>query len=295
MKILYGIQGTGNGHTTRGRVMARQLARHNIDVQYLFSGRNPENFFDMGIFGDALYRSGLSFSTVDGKISYWQTLRNDKLLQLFKEVKTLDVSTYDLVLTDFEPVVAWAAKLANKPVIALGHQYAFDHDIPLQSDNIISRLIMSRFTPAQTRIGLHWHHFDANIFPPIIEQQPRINHREKKQILVYLPFENQSAVTELLNDYCPGYRFVQYSPDVSDSKVGNCLLRKSCLRGFKKDLDNSAGVICNAGFELISECLALGLPVLAKPVKGQMEQLSNARSLQLLGGCDLNLMWRFSP
>jgi hypothetical protein len=42
-------------------------------------------------------------------------------------------------------------------------------------------------------------------------------------------------------------------------------------------------VICNAGFELVSECLHLGLPVLVKPVAGQMEQLSNAAALEQLG------------
>src|SRR5690606_38154153 len=42
-------------------------------------------------------------------------------------------------------------------------------------------------------------------------------------------------------------------------------------------------VVCNAGFELITECLHLGIPVLAKPVQGQMEQLSNAQALRELG------------
>ncbi len=41
MKILYGIQGTGNGHITRARVMASCFKELGIDVDYVFSGR-PE-------------------------------------------------------------------------------------------------------------------------------------------------------------------------------------------------------------------------------------------------------------
>ena len=39
MKILYGIQGTGNGHITRARVMASCFKKLNVEVDYVFSGR----------------------------------------------------------------------------------------------------------------------------------------------------------------------------------------------------------------------------------------------------------------
>jgi UDP:flavonoid glycosyltransferase YjiC (YdhE family) len=42
-------------------------------------------------------------------------------------------------------------------------------------------------------------------------------------------------------------------------------------------------VICNAGFELVSECLHMGIPALVKAVSGQKEQRSNALALQRLG------------
>ena len=37
MQILYGVQGTGNGHITRARTMARALTDSSIEVDYLFS------------------------------------------------------------------------------------------------------------------------------------------------------------------------------------------------------------------------------------------------------------------
>lgn len=45
MRILYGVQGTGNGHLSRSRVVAKALAKHDIQVDYFFSGRQPEQFF----------------------------------------------------------------------------------------------------------------------------------------------------------------------------------------------------------------------------------------------------------
>ena len=47
MKIFYGIQGTGNGHITRGRIMAKELQAANIEVTYQFTGRPQDKFFDM--------------------------------------------------------------------------------------------------------------------------------------------------------------------------------------------------------------------------------------------------------
>lgn len=35
MKIFYGVQGTGNGHIARARVMAKELKSAGIDVQFL--------------------------------------------------------------------------------------------------------------------------------------------------------------------------------------------------------------------------------------------------------------------
>ncbi len=42
MKILYGAQATGNGHVTRARAMAPTFNKAGLDVDYLFSGRDPE-------------------------------------------------------------------------------------------------------------------------------------------------------------------------------------------------------------------------------------------------------------
>lgn len=284
MKILYGVQGTGNGHITRARVMAKKLAEANnssLEVTFLFSGRDQTQFFEMECFGDCLYRNGLTFVTEKGKINHLKTVFFNNPIGFIQEVRKLDVEPYDLIITDFEPVSAWAGKMSGKTVIGLGHQYAFGHNIPLADYTIIASLIMKYFAPASVRMGLHWNHFGHSILPPIIDNN---HHRSEcnDTILVYLPFEDQDVVTRLLNGL-KEHQFVQYSSDVEDGQSGNVARRKASHTGFKRDLAAAKAVICNAGFELVSECLNMGLPTLVKPVRGQFEQESNAAALLQLG------------
>lgn len=281
MKILYGVQGTGNGHTTRARMMARYFAKHNADVTYLFSGREQDQYFDMECFGEVIYRRGLTFVTDSGKVLYGQTTLHNNVPRFLLDVFNLDLSPYDVILTDYEPITAWAGKLRGRKVIGVGHQYAFGSNVPRDGENLIANLVMKYFAPVSQGIGFHWHHFGHdNILPPIID-----NHlpgdRSGDFYLVYLPFEHQGTVTTLLN-CLEDYQFIQYSPELTDSTKGNVKLRKTCHDGFKRDLSHCKGVICNAGFELVSECLHMRLPLLVKPVQGQLEQLSNAAALRQL-------------
>jgi hypothetical protein len=53
--------------------------------------------------------------------------------------------------------------------------------------------------------------------------------------------------------------------------------------GFLEDLVSACGVITGGGFSLLSEAVYLGKPVLSIPLRGQFEQLMNARYLQREG------------
>ena len=122
MKILYGVQGTGNGHISRARMMASHFKQRSVDVDFLFSGRDPERYFDMECFGNYQTRTGLSFITHEGSVSYLRTALQNHPIRFLQEIRGLDVSGYDVILTDFEPVTAWAGKLQSCPVIGIGHQ-----------------------------------------------------------------------------------------------------------------------------------------------------------------------------
>ena len=148
MKILYGVQGTGNGHTTRARVMAKAFnQRSDIQVDYLFSGRDKNKYFDMEVFGDFASYRGLTFETKGGKISKSATFKSAKLRELYQDIKSICAKDYDLVINDFEPISAWAAKLNKIPSISISHQAAFMHPVPQQPGTLLDKLITRYFAP----------------------------------------------------------------------------------------------------------------------------------------------------
>ena len=211
----------------------------------------------------------------------FDTLRTNAFPQFLHDVKHLDLTPLDLVVTDYEPVVAWAARRAGIRSIGIGHQYAFGPATPVSGGDLVSRLVMRRFAPVVEPVGLHWHPYAVNVLPPILDLPP-LGEQRGDHILVYLPFEDQEKVTRVLQAI-PDQRFVQYANGLQAGIAGNVVHKPTSTATFKQDLRASAGVLCNSGFELISECLQWGKPVLTKPLAGQMEQLSNAEALRQLG------------
>ena len=95
------------------------------------------------------------------------------------------------------------------------------------------------------------------------------------KILVYLPFEALDDILKLIEPF-KEYRFFVYHDLKNIRRKENITLCPFSRTGFLKDLEECCGVMTNAGFELVSEALALGKKLLLKPLLGQMEQLSNA-------------------
>lgn len=282
MKIFYGVQGTGNGHITRARVMAKELNTAGIDVHFQFTGRPADKYFDMEVFNGYQLRTGLTFHTEKGQVSYLKTALDAKPITFIKDMKSLDLSGYDLVISDFEPLTAWAAKNRKIPVLGIGHQYAFNHDIPRKGSDPIADQVMKYFAPADVGIGLHWHHFGQPILPPIIDTPEMPKSIIKNKIIVYLPFEDQNEVIRLLSPF-RDFDFHLYSQEPVPSTFDHIICNPLSRDGFQKDLYDCAGIISNAGFELASESLQMGKKILAKPLHAQMEQISNAAALHQLG------------
>lgn len=282
MHILYGVQGTGNGHISRASRMLHAFSHYpDIKITWLLSGR--ERAAGCGAIQQFDWREGITFVTRDGRVQLLPTLLKNNLLRFVSDVHSLDLSPYDLVVSDFEPVISHAARRRGIPVTGIGHQYAFEHAIPKAGTNPVVNTLMRIFAPVDQGIGLHWHHFNSPILPPIIDlelpdQLPRVR---ANKVIVYMPFENLQLIRRLLQHF-PDFEFHIYHPDAITEDSDNLHLRP-ISRQFKQDLLDAALIMTNSGFELISECLQLGKRILSKPLQGQMEQLSNAAALRELG------------
>lgn len=282
MRILYGVQGTGNGHITRAIAVTEALSKAaQVEIDVLVSGRPME---ELPITANRfIWRDGLTFVTSAGNIQLAKTVTSNNIPRMVLDISRLDLSEYDMIVTDFEPVVSWAARLRRRETIGIGHQYAFNYSVPMRGDDWLSRTVMRNFAPATRSVGLHWHHFDHPILPPIVDisvDAGRIVQPNK--VVVYLPFEDAKQVIKLLGK-CGDHEFYVYHPRVIDQDLGHIHTRRTSRITFKDDLLSSNAVICNSGFELISECLALGIRIFTKPLAGQVEQLSNGAALAELG------------
>ena len=121
MKILYAIQGTGNGHLSRaGEILPFLQSKHEVDI--LISGSQVELTLPFPV--KYQYR-GLGFVFgAKGGIDLVKTYKKNNLKAFFKEINELPVHLYDLVISDFEPVSAWACYQAGKPCVGMSHQSA---------------------------------------------------------------------------------------------------------------------------------------------------------------------------
>lgn len=281
MRILYGVQATGNGHITRARVLLPALQAAGAQVDMLFSGRAPEQLFNMEAFGDYRVRRGLTFITQAGRIRRGRTLLENSLLQFRRDLGSLDLGGYDLVLSDFEPLTAWAARRQGIPSVGVAHQYAFHHPVPGVGRLPWLKAGVRLFAPVDQPIGLHWHHFNAPILPPMVEPVAAPIAADAF-ILVYLPFESLEEIIYWLSAFS-AYRFRVYCAIAEPKRIGSLALEPFSRDRFQQDLCACAGVIANAGFGLCSEAVQAGKKLLVKPLGHQQEQTSNAAVLQQMG------------
>lgn len=284
MRILYGVQTTGNGHIVRSRAMIAALRERGHEVLPLLSGPPLDGRWSVEEFGPCVQRRGLTFVTHRGRLSVLRTAGQLRLGRFVADVLGFKPIDFDLVVTDYEPLTARIAALRGIPSVGIGHLYAFRGAVPLSSRNPFTRAILRGFAPARHPLGLHWHHFEEEILPPTIPPDvPAPEDAEEDRVVVYLPFEHLEEVIELLRPFGE-HRFLLYSREVDRPRErGHVGLRPISREGFLEDLSRCAGVICNAGFSLVSEALHLGKKVLVKPLHGQIEQGSNALALTRLG------------
>jgi uncharacterized protein (TIGR00661 family) len=281
MKILYGIQSTGNGHITRSSKLVQKLAVSGCFVDVIFSGNNSQIKFPFPIKHNF---SGLTLQYEDnGKVDYWETYKNLKLMKFIKDI-SLDISSYDLVITDFEPITAWAAKLQDKLSIGIGNQYSFlseNTPRPNKRDGF-SEFILKWMAPVKKPIGLHFENYDDFIKPPILRDSLyRMDSINKGHYVVYLANWNIDILINTL--YKIDCKFEVFSKVKKPYRFKNCFVKPIEKENFDLSLQTCEGVITAGGFQTSAESLFLNKKLMVIPISNQYEQICNAESLKRLG------------
>lgn len=288
MKVLYAIQGTGNGHLSRAGEIVPMLNEY-AQVDILISGSQADikpNF-------PVKYKlSGLSFYFgKKGGIDVWDTISKASLIRLKKEFGQLPVENYDLVINDFEPISAWACQIKEVPCMALSHQSALlQPNVPMPAEtDFLGSFILRNYAPSHDAIGFHFDRYSEKIYTPVIRNDISFSKPTNKgYYCVYLPAYDDYLLATMFSK-------IKHTRWEIFSKSGKSAQFNSNIRihpvnsiDFVQSMVHANGVLCGAGFETPAEALYLGKKLLVVPMKGQFEQHCNAAALATHGVAVIN-------
>ena len=283
MKVLYAIQGTGNGHLSRARDIVPILQKK-VDLDILVSGVQA----DLKLPFDIKYQlQGMSFIFgKKGGVDLWKTVKNSDFNKFRKEMNKINIKQYDLVINDFEPLSAWSAKLNNVPCVSMSHQAAVkakESPKPKKKDFIGER-ILKRYAPTDTYYGFHFKKYNSHIYTPVIRKEIRnLTPISGNHYTVYLPAYGDKKLIAFFNQF-PDVHWQVFSKHTKNSyKNGNVTIEPINNNTFIKSFETCTGMICGAGFETPAEALYLKKKLLVVPMKNQYEQQCNATALKELG------------
>jgi uncharacterized protein (TIGR00661 family) len=283
MKILYAIQGTGNGHLSRAREIIPILQQKG-ELDLLISGSQA----DVGLPYPIKYRfSGLCFIFgKKGGVDVMATYRKSNLKRLYGEIRSLPVENYDLIINDFEPVSAWACRRKHKHCVGLSHQAAVIHKNAPRPEKIdlIGKSILHHYAPVSVAYGFHFANYSEEIQTPVIRSEIRNPAAiTKPHYTVYLPAYSDKRIIRILSEI-KNIEWQVFSKHNKETyRQGNLAFRPIENEAFIESLTTCTGILCGAGFESPAEALFLKKKLLVIPMKGQYEQQCNAAALAGMG------------
>ncbi len=283
MKILFAIQGTGNGHLSRARDIYPELAKYG-EVDVLISGIQA----DVQVPFPVKYKMyGMSFIFgKKGGVDIIETAKKLKLFKLINDIRTFPIEEYDLVVNDFEPISAWACKLKRKPCIGLSHQSAVLHKYAPQPEKSDwkGELVLKHYAPVTDYYGFHFRAYDKNIFTPVIRQEIRaLTPTNDGHYTVYLPSYDDDTLVKHLS-YFEEVQWQVFSKHNKEPfSFKNLHIQPIENNAFIRSMASSTGVLCGAGFEGPAEAMYLGKKLMVVPMQEQYEQHCNAAGAATLG------------
>lgn len=283
MKVLYAIQGTGNGHLSRARDIIPALRKY-CSAEILVSGYQAD--VNIPYLLDYKCR-GVSFIFGQkGGIDIWDTVKKARLQYFLREVSSVPVENYDLVINDFEPVTAWACERRGVPCVSLSHQSAVinKHSPRPKKKDVVGNLILQKYAPTKAQYGFHFDRYAPNIFTPVIRKEIRnavtTNHG---YYTVYLPAYSDEKLVQVLSQI-DGVHWQVFSKNAQHkTTIGKIHISPIDNDAYIESVRKCNGLLCGAGFEAPAEAIHMGKKLMVIPMKSQFEQWCNAAALEAMG------------
>jgi len=287
MKILYAIQGTGNGHISRAREIVPLLQQYG-DLDILISGTQA----DVKLAQEVKYKLH-GFSFVFGKnggVDHFKTWRDMNLFRFKTDMDVVPLKEYHLIINDFEPVTAWACRRQGLESVSLSHQASFkSKKVPRPRTIDWGKIILSRYAPTTHHVGFHFERYDDFIHTPVIRAEIRnLKPSVADHYTVYLPAIDDQHLVKILSQL-PSVRWEVFSKHAKISyQTGNVFVYPVHNELFNQSMVSCIGLFTGGGFEAPAEALFLGKKLLVAPMRFQYEQQCNAYALKQ---CGLPVIW----
>ncbi len=300
LRVLYGVNGEGMGHATRSEVVIGSLLGSH-DVRVVASGAAFRYLSQRLPRVDEIF--GPTFALEEGEIRRWATVRQNLRLASHELPETIrswvdEVREWepDVVISDFEPLAGVYARLTRTPLLAVGNINMLDrcrheHEIigKEREDFLLAKtvahsmvpgamhyIVTTFFRPPIARGG-------TTLVPPIVRPEI-VDARSVRGDHLVVYSSGDDALIEALRS--AGMRCLVYGMRGGPEKAvtdGNLEFRPQSGQDFVEALRTARGVIAGGGFSLLSEAVYLGKPILSIPLRGQFEQVLNARYTEALG------------
>jgi uncharacterized protein (TIGR00661 family) len=282
MKILYAIQGTGNGHISRAREIVPLLHQYG-ELDLLISGTQA----DVSLIENVKYKLH-GFSFIFGKkggVNHYETWCSMNLPRFIRDMNHLPLEDYNLIINDFEPVTAWACKRRGLDSVGLSHQASFQSKhVPKPKSIDWAQLVLKYYAPATQYVGFHFEKYDHFISTPVIRSQIRnLKVSDAGHYTVYLPAIDDRMLIPILHQL-PNVKWQVFSKHATIGYTNrNVEVQLIDNEKYNLSLASCSGLLTGGGFEGPAEALFLGKKLLVVPMKFQYEQQCNAFALKQFG------------
>lgn len=307
MRILYGVCGQGMGHAVRSSVVISALSQQGHDVRPVATSREAADYVSK--------KTSLVCKKVLGPLAVY---RNNRLRPaetfleggaraLLSSIVNLPDFTEilrwgpDAVVSDFEGWSAYCAHRLKIPLVGLDNVHFANRcehasDVALAKDDRARRLLnvaVDRMVPGAKQYLVTTFARPLSVRPstslhlPVLRPEVialRGQTTQRPHLLSYLG--SYAAEDAVLRAYAASGLYVHHygKPGIRRPEHrGRVTLLPFSERAFLEDLVSARGVVCSAGFTLLSEAIYLGKPVMAVPLRDQYEQILNAQYLDRLG------------
>lgn len=300
-RILYGLSGEGRGHSSRARIIIEKLLETGHEVRIVSSRQGYRHLSDCFQVEEIC---GLRICFHDNRVAKGDTLK-DNAGNMFRYGPRTVSTLYgiiqkfrpELAITDFEPGISIASKLAGIPLIAIDHQSVISRCRPSYKPRwrwarLISYLICQGIS------GFTDHTFVTSFYFPEVKAQYRasttlVGPILRHEVVAESPWDGDHLLVYVSNHRTGrrllphlrrlDYPVIAYGYEDGQISGDNISFKSPSVNGFLRDLATCRAVIANGGYSLLSEALFLGKPVYSLPISMQFEQMLNAHYLEERG------------